>query len=173
MKRFIGIFILAIIVTFTGQHLTAQNYKFAHISSEELIRSFPETDSANAKFEKLQKELQNQLEIQSVEFNTKYEAYNKEAKNLSELVKKNKEQELADMQKRIQDFQQQAQQQLQDKRAELFQPIVAKANKAIKDVGKEQGFIYVFDTSSGQLPYIDETKSTNLLAFVKTKLGLK
>jgi outer membrane protein len=45
-----------------------------------------------------------------------------------------------DMQRRIQEFQNNAQKQLQDKQVELFQPIYAKVDKAIKDVGKENGF---------------------------------
>ena len=64
-------------------------------------------------------------------------------------------------------------QQFQDKQAELFQPIYAKVDKAIKDVGKENGFIYVFDVAKGQLLYFDETKSTNIMALAKAKLGLK
>ena len=35
-------------------------------------------------------------------------------------------------------------QQLQQKQSELFQPIMAKVDKAIKDVGKENGFVYIF-----------------------------
>jgi outer membrane protein len=80
-----------------------------------------------------------------------------------------------DIQKRIQDFQTNAQQQLQNKQAELFQPIVGKVDKAIKDVGKENGFLYVFDISASKatLLYFDEAKSINVMPLVKTKLGLK
>jgi outer membrane protein len=62
---------------------------------------------------------------------------------------------------------------LQEKQAELFQPIMAKVDKAIKDVGKENGFIYIFDIAKGSLLYFDETKSTNVMALTKAKLGLK
>jgi outer membrane protein len=109
----------------------------------------------------------------SVELNTKNEAYQKESKNLSDIVKQTKEQEMLDMQKRIQDFQTNAQTQLQNKQTEVFQPIYAKVDKAIKDVGKENGFLYVFDVAKGALLYFDESKSVNLLPLVKTKLGLK
>ncbi len=62
---------------------------------------------------------------------------------------------------------------LQEKQVELFQPIYAKVDKAIKDVGKENGFLYVFDIAKGSLLYFDETKSTNVMALAKAKLGLK
>jgi outer membrane protein len=108
-----------------------------------------------------------------VEWNNKSDSYQKESKNLSDIVKQTKEQELMDIQKRIQDFQANAQTQLQNKQTEVFQPIYTKVDKAIKDVGKENGYLYVFDVAKGALLYFDETKSTNVMPLVKTKLGLK
>jgi len=173
MKRFLGISALALFMIFAGQTTNAQTVKFAHINSDELIRSMPEYDSAMAKLEKTRKELVNAIEIMQVEFNNKYEAYNKEMKVLTELVRQTKEQELQDMQQRMQEFQTNAQAQLGEQQTALTQPIVTKVDKAIKEVGKEGGFIYVFDVAKGQVLYFDDTKSTNILALVKTKLGVK
>jgi outer membrane protein len=173
MKRSLSIALLIIVIALAGQSAMAQNYKFGHINSDELIQTMPEYDSATVKLEKFRKELVNALELMSVELNTKNEAYSKESKNLSDIVKQTKEQELVDMNKRIQDFQTNAQTQLQNKQTEVFQPIYAKVDKAIKDVGKENGFFYVFDVAKGALLYFDETKSVNILTLVKTKLGLK
>jgi outer membrane protein len=173
MKRFIGIAALIILFALAGQSAFAQSMKFGHINSEELIQAMPEYDSATVKLEKFRKELVNALELMTVELNNKNDTYNKESKNLTDIVKKTKEQELVDMNRRIQDFQSTAQQQMQDKQSELFQPILAKVDKAIKDIGKENGFVYVFDVAKGALLYFDEAKSTNLLPLAKTKLGLK
>jgi outer membrane protein len=109
----------------------------------------------------------------TVELNNKNDAYSKESKNLTDIVKQTKEQELIDLNRRIQEFQQNAQEQLQNKQVELFQPIYTKVDKAIKEVGKENGFLYVFDVAKGSLLYFDETKSTNVTALTKAKLGLK
>jgi outer membrane protein len=125
------------------------------------------------KLEKFRKDLVNALELMSVELNNKSDAYNKESKNLTDIVKQTKEQELVDMNRRIQEFQTNAQTQLQDKQTELFQPIYVKVDKAIKDVGKENGFTYLFDVAKGSLLYFDETKSTNVLPLAKAKLGIK
>jgi outer membrane protein len=173
MKRFVGIAALLIIVALAGQNAIAQNVKFGHINSDELIQAMPEYDSATVKLEKFRKELINALELMSVELNNKNDAYNKESKNLTDLVKQTKEQELVDMNRRIQEFQTNAQTQLQEKQVELFQPVYTKVDKAIKDVGKENGFIYIFDIAKGSLLYFDETKSTNVMALAKAKLGVK
>jgi outer membrane protein len=151
----------------------AQTYKFGHINSDELIQALPENDSATAKLEKYRQELVNYLELMQVELNNKSEAYNKESKNLTDLVRQTKEQELVDLDRKIREYQVSAQQNLQDKQIELFQPIYTKVDKAIKDVGKENGFLYVFDVAKGSLLYFDETKSINVLPLTKTKLGIK
>jgi outer membrane protein len=174
MKRLSGIIIVLSLLVFAGQSLKAQNVKFGHINSDELIQALPEFDSANAKLESFRKELVNALELMQVELNNKSEAYNKDSKNLTEIVRQTKEQELMDMNNRIQQFQQSAQQQMQEKQAELFQPVLAKIDKAIKDTGKENGFVYIFTVGQGSsLVYFDETKSTNIMPLVKAKLGIK
>jgi outer membrane protein len=174
MKRFIGIAILTSLIFLVGKNAMAQNIKFGHINSDELIQALPEFDSANVKLEKFRKELINALDLMTVELNNKSETYNKESKNYTEIVKQTKEQELVDMNKRIQEFQNNAQQQLQQKQSELFQPIMAKVDKAIKEVGKENGFVYVFSVGQGSsLLFYDETKSTNIMPLAKAKLGLK
>ena len=173
MKRVIGIAALTIIMAFAGKSLMAQNFKFGHVNSEELIQAMPEFDTAQVKLEKFRKDLVNALDLMSVELNTKNDAYQKESKNLSDIVKQTKEQELFDMNKRIQEFQANAQTQLQEKQTELFQPVYAKVDKAVKDVGKENGFTYVFDIAKGALLYFDESKSANIMPLAKAKLGLK
>jgi outer membrane protein len=173
MKRFLGILVISCAFAFAGNRADAQAFKFAHINTDELIQAMPEYDSAMAKLEKTRKELVNTLEIMQVELNNKNEAYNKDSKNLTDIVRQTKEQEIQDLYNRIQEFQANAQQKLQEENLTLTNPINAKVDKAIKDVGKEGGYIYIFDVSKGQVLYFDETKSTNILQQVKTKLGVK
>ncbi len=174
MKRFIGTAILVLIFIFSAQLTMAQSLKFGHINRNELIQSMPEFDSAKVQLEKLNTELSNAMELLQVEYNNKAEAYLKESKNLTDLVRQTKEQELQDYQKRLTDFQTNANNQIQEKQVALFTPITEKADKAIKDIGKENGFIYVFDTSPNTpIAYFDESKSVNIMSLVKGTLGLK
>jgi len=171
MKRFIGIIMLSIILIIAGQNLGAQNFKFGYINRDELLKAMPDYDSANVKLENLRKELVSQLALMQDEYNYKTTAFNNGSMSLSDVIRKTKEEELKDLNNRIQLFQVKATQQINDKNAELIQPILAKADKAIKDVAKEQGFTFVFDV--GVLYYFDEKKSINMLPLIKTKLGLK
>lgn len=170
MKRF---FAIAVVVVFAASAGYSQNVKFGHVNGNELIQAMPEFDSARVKLEKFQMELQNALEIMTVQLNNMNDAYTKDNKNWTDIVKQTKEQEIIDLTKRMQDFQANAQEQLQNKQVEVFQPIQMKVDKAIKEVGKENGFIYVFDIGTGVLLYFDETKSTNVMPLCKAKLGIK
>lgn len=174
MKRIFGSAIFVALLVFTGQNALAQAPKFGHINKDELIQSLPDFDSAKVQLEKYQKELVNYLELMQVELNNKSDQYQKTEKTLTDLVKQTKQQELIDMNRKIQEYQANAQENYQNKQVELFQPVVAKVDKAIETVGKENGFTYIFIIGQGSpLAYFDETKSTNVMPLAKAKLGLK
>ena len=78
--------------------------------------------------------------------------------------------EIQGLEQRIQAFQQNAQNALQQKEQELLEPILSKARAAIEDVAKEGKFTYIFDSSMGSILYADE--SENVMTLVKKKLGL-
>lgn len=170
MKKVFGILLFAVLI-FTAQDGFAQSLKTGHINRDEIIMSMPDYDSAMKQYNAYGQELTNALELMQVEYNNKLDQYVKDNKNLTDLVKANKEQELADMQTRINNFQQQAQVQLQDKQAELLNPIIEKATTAINAVAKDGGFIYIYDIRT--LVYVDTVKSTDIAPLVKTRLGIK
>jgi outer membrane protein len=170
MKRFLAITALVLFAASSGY---SQTMKFGHVNGNELVQALPEFDSARVKLEKTRQELENTLEIMTVQLNNMNDTYTKDSKNWTDIVRQTKEQEMIDLNKRIQDFQTKAQTDLQEKQVALFKPIQEKVDKAIKEVGKENGFVYVFDVGSGVLLYFDETKSTNIMPLAKAKLGLK
>jgi len=170
MKKVFGVLLFAALVL-TAQDGIAQSLKTGHINRDEIIMAMPEYDTAMKQYNAYGQELTNALELMQVEYNNKLDQYVKDSKNLTDLVKANKEQELADMQNRINNFQQQAQTQLQDKQAQLLNPIIEKAGKAINNVAKEGGYIYIYDVRT--LVYVDTLKSTNIGPQVKARLGIK
>jgi outer membrane protein len=145
--------------------------KFGYINSAELLQAMPEIKKANADAEAYAKTFQEQLTTMGKEYETKVQAYTSAEKTMSDAVKEVKVKEIQDLQARIEGFNQSAQEKVGKKKEELYKPILEKADKAIKDVAKEKGFDYVFDTSSNVLLYAKETD--DILPLVKTKLGIK
>ena len=145
--------------------------KFAHINSQELLASMPESDSAQATIENMAIDFGTQLEEMQVELNKKYDDYLTNRDRYTDLIRQTKESEIADMNERIQQFQAIAQQELENQRNTLLRPILEKANNAVKAVAEENGFIYVFDLSLGNPIYFSE-ESVDILPMVKVKLKL-
>ena len=122
--------------------------------------------------EAYQKDLAAQAETIQVEFNTKYQEYQKNFETMTDAVKQLKEKELTDLQTRSQEFQQMAQQELQKKYSDLMAPIEKKAIDAINEESKAGRYAEVFDMSAGPIIYFDEASVIDLGPEVKTKLGV-
>ena len=147
--------------------------KIGHLNSDELVRAMPETDSINKILSDLEAEYRKIGEELGVGYNRALEAYNTQMETLKPIEKKLKETELLDMQKRIQTFTTDSENEYQKRRQELYAPVLLKAQNAIQQVGKENGFLYVLDSAQGLLLLIPDDESLNLLPLVKQKLGIK
>jgi len=163
---------LLMVVTIFATDAYSQKAKFGHINSNDLLAIMPERAAAQTKLQTFSKELEDQLAMMNQELQTKYQDYMSKQDSMSVSIKQMKEEELQSLQQRIQSFQQTAQQDLQKKEQELLQPIIDKAKDAIKEVAKEKGYTWVFDTSIGSLIVWPE-ESDNLMDAVKLKLGVK
>ena len=132
---------------------SAQAQKIGYVDLQELMQLMPEYKKANSDMEAFGKSLEDELKKMSDEFQKKVADYQKIEKTLSEPIKDVKQKELQDMQTRIQDFQQSAQENIRKKEAELLKPIIEKAKTSIAAVAKEGGYSYVFDSSVAGLLY--------------------
>ena len=106
------------------------------------------------------KVMQNQLEVTKAQLDKalgetykeaqeKYEAYQKNGANMTDVIRADKEKELQNLQTRIQEMQTNAQTSLQTKQQQLLEPILLKVNNAIQEVGKENGFLYILNMDAG------------------------
>jgi outer membrane protein len=149
-----------------------QAQKFGHLSSEVLLQAMPEYDSAQSKLQELQEFYELEIERIQVEINKKIEAFNQGEGTMSDLIKEAKASEIQELQMRLQNFTQTAQQDLQRQSMTVIQPVMEKARKAIDEVAREKGLIYVFDLSQGNPVYTSE-ESLDMIPLVKAKLGLQ
>ena len=151
--------------------LAVNAQKFGHITAELLLQEMPEYDSAQVKLQELNQSYELEIERIQVEINKKIEEFQRTEATMSQLIKEAKASEIQEMQQRLQNFAQTAQQDLQQQQMAFLQPVMDKARKAIEEVAKEMGLLYVFDMSQGNPVYASE-ESVDMLPLVKTKLGL-
>jgi len=164
--------ILTVLLLFVSINVKAQSsLKFGHINSTQLLGMMPETKVADSSLQKFGSSLESQLKTMTNEYQSKISDFRSNEPNMADPVKESKIREINEIEQRIQDFQETAQNSLQKKKEELYTPIIKKAEDAIKSVAKENAYSYIFDTSTGSVLFAQE--SDDIMPKVKTRLGIK
>lgn len=169
MSRSINL-LLAIAFVFTAFGATAQQpVKLGHIDMNALIEVMPETAKAKATLETQAKEIESEMTNLNEQYRKAMTEFNEKMNTYSEVIRQSKEQEIRDLIQRVQTFQEMSQSNFEKSRNDLFQPIVEKANNAIKEIGKENGYTYIFNTGANVILF---DNGDNVLPIVKKKLGI-
>lgn len=162
--------VLVVIIALMMAAPTFAQQKFGHIDSSALLDLMPEKVKAEKELEAFAKEFQSALEAMAKEYETKVQAFQTTEKDMIKTVRDTKVREISDLERRIQEFQQQAQEEIGKKEQEVLTPVIDKARKAIDEVAVAKGYTYIFDSSLGVLLYSKD--SEDVMADVKAKLGL-
>ena len=164
---------IALLVVLFALPLGAMAQKFAHMNSQEVIVVMPEYTKAQADLEAMSKKYSQEMERTQSEFNKKVQEFQQQADSLPRNIAERRQKELQELQEKGMQFQQDAQQQLQKSYADMMEPIYKKIEDAIKAVGQEGGYTYIFDLNRTEIPYVNEAQSTDVTAAVKAKVGIK
>ena len=169
MKNTIKVFVL-VALTLAAMSVSAQ-VKLGHIETQKLTPAMPHWTAAQKTIAEAQKKVNTDLNDLREQLQTKLAEYSEKMKNYSEAMRTTTKEELQGLQQRIQRFQETAMAQLEKTQNDLMQPVMEKALNAIKEVGKENGFTYIFDMNAGILEAAEN--SQGVLPLVKKKLGLE
>ncbi|MGL4955815.1 MAG: OmpH family outer membrane protein [Bacteroidales bacterium] len=168
---------LVLLLSIIGANLYAnaqetQGFKFGHVNGQELLSMMPERDSAEAKFMAYGKDLEEQIELMQVEYNNKLQTYQQKAKTWSDAIREAKERELQELGQRIQEFQVTAREDLNKQQVGLLRPVIEKAANAVKKVGKDNKFTYIYDISNAAFAYWNTEQSIDITDLVKKELNI-
>ncbi len=128
--------------------------KIGYVNSKRILDNYKEAQDANKKLEELNKAWEEEarnMQRQIQELQEKLEA---QSLVLTEKTKAEKAQEIQNLALRFQQFQQEKwgpNGQLYKEQQRLMQPVIDKINAAIKKVGEEEGFNYIFDVVNGNI----------------------
>lgn len=147
--------------------------KFGHIKSQEILTAMPEYTKAQTDIQTMQQQYENEMKVAQEDFQKKFTAFQQEQANLPKNILERRQNELQQLNENAMQMAQDAQRELEKSWMEMLQPIAKKIDDAIKAVGQEGGYVYIFDLSSTQIPYVSETLSTDVTSIVKSKLGIK
>jgi len=154
------------VVAIIGMQTAQAQAKTAHVDVNEITTKMPSILEARKQLEKLNESYSKDYKTLVEEYQAKAKKYDAEAGTVSDAVNQTRQQEMQDMAKRISDFQETAQTELQKKEGELMKPLIDKIKASISKVGKAKGYQYVLDASGLLL-----ADGPDITADVKKDLG--
>lgn len=161
--------ILILLLVMAPLSLFAQ--KFGYVNAPSIAQVMPEFTKAQNELQTLQKQYSDEFDRLRTELEKKGLEFEQLKDSLPTNILQRRERELQDLYTRLQQYEQESYQNLQQAQNTKFAEVNNILQNAIQEVGREGGYICVFDIASG-IPYISETLCENLDAKVKAKLGI-
>jgi outer membrane protein len=168
MRKVITTLFLTVLIS--GMSFAQIGAKIGYIDSNKILTEMPQTDSLSKELKNYADYLDQQMQTMGQEYQKKVQDYQQNVAGMSDLIRQTKEKEITDLQQRIQAFQASADQDLQNKQQELFNPLIQQVKDAITAVGKENGYNYILDVGTGAVVYYE---GDDIFPLVKKKLGIK
>ncbi len=170
MKKVFKVALVAVSMLFVGNFANAQS-KIGYINFQGLLTQMPEAKTVKTQLDVYSKQFTDQMALMQNEYQTKGQAFQSQSATMTDAIRTAKQTELQDMQKRIQDYSNTAQQKFDEKSNELIKPLNDKARGAINEVAKEKGYTYVLNSSQTDL--LVSPPGDDMMTAVKVKLGIK
>ena len=159
---------LLIVVLFTSFQINAQS-KVGTIDVEYILSKMPQLEQVRSTLKVYSDDLENQAKTKIATYQTLMDAYKQNESSYTEVVKKEKQNEIIALEQDIKKFQQNSAQLVQIKQNELVQPLYQKIGNALNTVSIDEKFTQVF-TINNNIVYLDP--NLDLTLKVMTKLGL-
>ena len=130
----------------------------------------PETRALQVELAKITKTYKDDIDGMKKKLDDKIKKYTAEQAQQTEVTNKQRAQEVQVDNSRVQQAEQAAYQDIQEKQNNKLVPIIGKARKAISEVAKAKQILYVLDASASRGLLVAEGE--DLYEAVKVKLGL-
>lgn len=149
------------VIGFMIPEISSAQTKVGYIDSKRIIDGMQESADAKQRLDNLVAAWQSELKILQDSLKSMKEDYDKKKLILTDQLRKDKEEEIAGMEKSVSDFRVQKFGEGGEyfvKQTEFMKPVYDRIFKAIEDVAKDGGYDYVFDRSSDiLLLYVNES----------------
>lgn len=167
MKRLVFTLLMALPLVMAAQ------VKLGIVNSQEIFNALPEKVAAENVLQQMSDKYKAENDRIQDDFNKKFAEYQELASDAStpETIKERRIQELQQLDKGIQNYQQEVAQLLDKARDEAMKPILDKIQQAIEAVGEEEGMSIVFDTAKTPVAYAGPY-TEDITPKVKARLGL-
>lgn len=160
--------LLILFIALAPLAVQAQDVKLAYINVQEIFTAMPELSGIEKQLSDKQDEIRKNITALEEEYSKKVDEFEKNPAT-SDAMRQDQQKQVAQIHERYQVYMQNSQQELTQLQQKLIEPVNKKIADAIKAIGDENNYAFVFDISAMQ--YISPS-ATNITQQVKTKLGI-
>lgn len=144
--------------------------KFGTIDVNAIFTAMPETTAAQTQLQEVSKKYEAEYKKLEEEVNKKVQEFQALAADTPQSIKDRRQQEIQELAQKVETFQNTASQDMQRQQQQLMAPIQQKIQDALKAVGQEGGYTFIFENGMAAFQGSDVVDVTPA---VKAKLGLK
>jgi outer membrane protein len=150
--------------------LAAQEVKIAVVNTQEVFSLLPELSDVEKEISAITKQYQDLMKTMDDEYTRKFSDLTAQSDTLAENIRVLRMQDIEDLRTRMENFVPMAEEEIKKKRDDLITPLREKIQKAIKEVGDENGYTYIV---APEIMYYIGATAIDATDKVKAKLGLK
>ncbi|GGG99294.1 hypothetical protein GCM10011416_16990 [Polaribacter pacificus] len=161
---------LFIAILFSSLSIQAQN-KVGTVDSEYILSKMPQMAAVQTRISDYGAKLDSSFNIKVKEYDAKVDAYKKAEKTMTDIVKKSKYEELANLEEDLQKFRQNGITMMQLRRSEYLKPLYKRITEVIAEVAKANGYSQILTITGNELAYLDSKFDVTKL--VMAKMGIK
>lgn len=160
---------ISLAALFCGMMMAVQAQKLGHINGQMLVEHMPEYKTAYEELSTYKKQYEDALLAMRTEYEKMIEDFKKSEQTAPKVILDTKVKEIQAKEQGIYDFQEQASADVSAEEQRKVEPILEKAKKAIEEVAKANGYMYIFDAGAGSMLYMGGDDITKLVC---TKLSI-
>lgn len=163
-----------IIALLVALPLSAAAQKFGTVDVDQVVNAMPEMTEVQNQLTEASKKYEAEFQKLQEQANKLYTEFQQIADdpNTPQTIKERRMQEIQELGNKIEQFRNTATQDLQRQQGQLMAPIQAKLSDAIKAVGQEGGYTFIFPAAPDLLLY-QGADVVDVTTIVKDKLGIK
>lgn len=148
--KFLAAVLTALVtISLTATTQAQTTIKIGYTSVDAVLGQMPEAKQIESELKIKGGQYEKMLQEKYQEYQTEVENYRKNAQQMSDVIRVDKEKKIQTLEQSIQEFQKNSQEDLQKKQNQLLQPVLIKIQAAVEAVAKENGFGYVFNLDIG------------------------
>lgn len=148
-KKLLSVFFLLLFVVSTSAF---GQLNIGYLNTQQVLSEMPGRAEVESELNDFVQSKRQELEERTIAFQDSVASFQQNQENLSENQRRQQEQRLAEMETEVQEFQQGLQQQIQQRRSSLLEPLYNKMDEAISAVAEENDLDFVLNeaTSAGE-----------------------